>query len=732
MVEGACPPNTTAAHSQEGGQAISGVELHPSHVSGGTRGINIPGAHEEDRSELQRSDALGVGNREGSNNADQSFDGDAAAQKAVRGRNEGIEDALGKCGPSSGSCDGASGDRARASKPRRRAASRECKLLLVGSVWQDPSPKGRGQKRNAAVAGEVDSDQTGDFRRRSGVGQRGMPTIARVVAIASQGRQSCRSGTGTAKGSGGQTRQSGQRASQEAQHNEPEQYEGSVRGRVHPGREKGERQRQGSLPSEVVGIRPDMGAVEAEWDGRRSSGVLGTPLQHEEHGSAAAMEGAQAINSSEPAESTAARPPGLKQCVRGGRCQRHGCLALRQTLAEVREELVKCTNDRNNLLATWEEQLNGARRILASDFQQVEEERDEAWRRERDAKQRRAYDIKIAQRLHEEKAELLNKVAMLQAENAVLKADAARRLVEDSCRRKQEVREVNACELKLREANRVLKRAEKVRAEAMLMHEDAAQKAAQAQQDAENARQQADGALQEAIDARQLADAANRAVEESARQAIAEAEESAEDARKEAKLAREEAIAAHAEVNEIRIESDLAKRGQLLANRQAEKAEQKARDSQAKLAKIIACHPTIDRSVDEWAALSRSAAYKAGQRERAYLRAFLKSHSWRPEDIASALSAEGLLEPLFDTRDGFQIYFDKVKVVVQKLEQDDFGIAFGLFLRYEMRMTTDKILRLTQAACKQYHRSLDFYEAKVLLYHPFRKDLVVKVCAHSL
>lgn len=48
-----------------------------------------------------------------------------------------------------------------------------------------------------------------------------------------------------------------------------------------------------------------------------------------------------------------------------------------------------------------------------------------------------------------------------------------------------------------------------------------------------------------------------------------------------------------------------------------------------------------------------------------------------------------------------------------------------------MRMTTEKILRMTQAACKQYRRSNDFYEAKVLLYqyHPFRKDLVIKVRA---
>lgn len=103
------------------------------------------------------------------------------------------------------------------------------------------------------------------------------------------------------------------------------------------------------------------------------------------------------------------------------------------------------------------------------------------------------------------------------------------------------------------------------------------------------------------------------------------------------------------EVNEIRQESDLAKQGQLLARQQAEKAEKQARQTKEKLAKIAACHPTTNRSVDEWAALSRCAAYKAGQRERGYLRAFLQSHYWRPADIACALAAEGLLDPLFDT-----------------------------------------------------------------------------------
>lgn len=712
MDEGTCTPDQGASHAQERGQAFPSCEFYDPDVSGGARRSNFPDSDEEGRSMLGHSNALGMVHREGSDHAVDSPDGDAATQRKMLGSDEGLENAVGEGCPCVGSRDGPSRDCAREGKSRRRAATRECKLLLAGSVWEDLSAERRGTKRNAAVAGEAGIAPTGGLCGRPQSRQCSLSSLIRMVADASQGRQGARGRVANAKASRGPTRQSGAR--EEAQHDEQEQ-QGGLRGGLHLGGEEGQGQGQDPLPREVVWVRPSMGAVERERPCGGGSGVVGAALQPPEHGGATTLE--------IPETNTT----GHKHHVRGERCQRNGCLALRQRLADVREELLKCTNERNNLLATWEEQLNGARRILASDFHEVEEERDEAWRQERATKQRRAQDIKMARRLHEEKAELLDKVAMVQAQNAILKADVARLLVEEHCRRKQELREVNICELKLREANRILKRAEKLRAEAMLMNEDAARKATKAQQEVDDAKQLADNARQEAQDAWHQADATNRVVEENARKAIADAEESAADARKEAQAARDEAIAAYAEVDEIRKESDLAKQGQLLAQRQAEKAEKQARESKEKLAKIAACHPTTDRSVDEWAALGRCATYKAGQRERGYLRAFLQSHSWRPEDIAGALSAEGLLEPLFDTREGFQSYFDKVKVLVQKLEQEDFGIAFGLFLRYEMRMTTDKILRMTQAACKRYVSSKDFYEAKVLLYHPFRKDLVVKV-----
>jgi hypothetical protein len=49
-----------------------------------------------------------------------------------------------------------------------------------------------------------------------------------------------------------------------------------------------------------------------------------------------------------------------------------------------------------------------------------------------------------------------------------------------------------------------------------------------------------------------------------------------------------------------------------------------------------------DRSIDEWAELSRAAEYKAAARERLYLTDFLQSHTWRMQDVAVALDELGM------------------------------------------------------------------------------------------
>lgn len=109
------------------------------------------------------------------------------------------------------------------------------------------------------------------------------------------------------------------------------------------------------------------------------------------------------------------------------------------------------------------------------------------------------------------------------------------------------------------------------------------------------------------------------------------------------------------------------------------------------------------------------------------VKGIISSHNWRPDVLAPVLHSEGLIESLFDTKEGFDIFFSRVKELMKKLEEELFGTRLGLSLYYEFHLTLSKILAITQVASKSYQRDIDRYKAKVLLHHPFRKECVVKV-----
>ena len=132
--------------------------------------------------------------------------------------------------------------------------------------------------------------------------------------------------------------------------------------------------------------------------------------------------------------------------------------------------------------------------------------------------------------------------------------------------------------------------------------------------------------------------------------------------------------------------------------------------------------------MEEWAGLSREARWKAHQREQARIDCFLNSHTYCAADLAVVLSRHKLLDGvMFKTLEGFDLYFQKSKQVLDKLQTDHFGIPFALFLHFELHITLKKILQVTQAACKFYNRERDAYEAAGLLYHPFRKGVYLPV-----
>ena len=65
--------------------------------------------------------------------------------------------------------------------------------------------------------------------------------------------------------------------------------------------------------------------------------------------------------------------------------------------------------------------------------------------------------------------------------------------------------------------------------------------------------------------------------------------------------------------------------------------------------------------------------------------------------------------------------------ILTRLENEDYGISFALYLRFELRLTLPKILEVTKAGCKRYVREIDRYKAKVALYHRHRKGVFLKV-----
>ena len=128
-------------------------------------------------------------------------------------------------------------------------------------------------------------------------------------------------------------------------------------------------------------------------------------------------------------------------------------------------------------------------------------------------------------------------------------------------------------------------------------------------------------------------------VEYDAAQAVEAADEARQEAIEEANEAAAEAERAKEESEELKIST--AKDIDLLS-RQLKRAHRKAKALEERV--VLA---PGDRTLEEWAALSREARAKAVTRERTYLANFMASHEWRCDDLAFVLSQAGLLEGIF-------------------------------------------------------------------------------------
>ena len=56
----------------------------------------------------------------------------------------------------------------------------------------------------------------------------------------------------------------------------------------------------------------------------------------------------------------------------------------------------------------------------------------------------------------------------------------------------------------------------------------------------------------------------------------------------------------------------------------------------------------------------------------------------RLEGLVSVLKSNGRLDELFNVKELYEIHFGKMNEIMRRIEEEHYGIDFGLFLYYEM------------------------------------------------
>ena len=192
----------------------------------------------------------------------------------------------------------------------------------------------------------------------------------------------------------------------------------------------------------------------------------------------------------------------------------------------------------------------------------------------------------------------------------------------------------------------------------------------------------------------------------------------------------EVAVAERDELSEdllvVEKEADDAKWGLLLAGKREQRAKSKLAALEEKT-KDLDRVATGERSIEDWAALNRDARYKAHQRERARFDAILAAHAFPPNDLAYVLQQRGLLEKLFDSPEGADIYFDRLQERISHIATSEYGMPLAMYMHYQLKIPIPTILTIDQAASKKFSPSENSYGAKILYSHPYRSGVAIKV-----
>ena len=99
-------------------------------------------------------------------------------------------------------------------------------------------------------------------------------------------------------------------------------------------------------------------------------------------------------------------------------------------------------------------------------------------------------------------------------------------------------------------------------------------------------------------------------------------------------------------------------------------------------------------SVTEFNKKTLEAQRKASQSDRKMWSDVLNGDQ-RLEGLVSVLKSQGRLDELFNVKELYGMHIGKMNEIMRRIEEDHYGVDFGLFLHYEMSLPLHKILRIT-------------------------------------
>ena len=119
-------------------------------------------------------------------------------------------------------------------------------------------------------------------------------------------------------------------------------------------------------------------------------------------------------------------------------------------------------------------------------------------------------------------------------------------------------------------------------------------------------------------------------------------------------------------------------------------------------------------SVTDFNQKTPEARRKASERDRKMWSELLNGDQ-RLDGLVSVLKSQGRLDELFNVKELYEMHIGKVNDIMRMIEEEHYGVDFGLFLHYEMSLPLHKILRITHAGSHHYDKVEDMYVRKVIL-----------------